>query len=439
MLIISLVILSSLLLILSIYLFLQKTSSDTKTKILEARYQDLSDAHSQYVIETESNNITINQQIKSATERAFKAEAQTDALQLAYNELLKSKEAMSEQFRLEASRIFSEGNKIANREQQEEINRILQPFKEKIEQLNKVIDQQRTEGFKQHYDLAMTIKNLAELNKSLGEEAAALTKALKGDNKAQGNWGEVVLERVLELAGLTKEQEFKIQDTLQSDDGTIYRPDVIVYLPEGKHIIIDSKVSLLAWDRFINSTDDTARTIALNEHIDSIKRHLKNLGEKSYSSKGSLNTPDFVILFMPIESAWITALQNAPTLFATAWEQKVVITGPATLLATLRTVSSVWKLQQQQQNAREIARQAGLLYDKLASFTDELQRIGESIDKSKSRWQTAWNALSIGRGNLLSRAERLKLLGVESRRQVKSTGTADDQDSDSDNASTLND
>ncbi len=438
MLIISLVILSSLLLILSIYLFLQKTSSDTKTKILEARYQDLSDAHSQYVIETESNNITINQQIKSATERAFKAEAQTDALQLAYNELLKSKEAMSEQFRLEASRIFSEGNKIANREQQEEINRILQPFKEKIEQLNKVIDQQRTEGFKQHYDLAMTIKNLAELNKSLGEEAAALTKALKGDNKAQGNWGEVVLERVLELAGLTKEQEFKIQDTLQSDDGTIYRPDVIVYLPEGKHIIIDSKVSLLAWDRFINSTDDAARTIALNEHIDSIKRHLKNLGEKSYSSKGSLNTPDFVILFMPIESAWITALQNAPTLFATAWEQKVVITGPATLLATLRTVSSVWKLQQQQQNAREIARQAGLLYDKLASFTDELQRIGESIDKSKSRWQTAWNALSIGRGNLLSRAERLKLLGVESRRQVKSTGTADDQDSDSDNASTLN-
>ncbi len=439
MLIISLVILSSLLLILSIYLFLQKTSSDTKTKILEARYQDLSDAHSQYVIETESNNITINQQIKSATERAFKAEAQTDALQLAYNELLKSKEAMSEQFRLEASRIFSEGNKIANREQQEEINRILQPFKEKIEQLNKVIDQQRTEGFKQHYDLAMTIKNLAELNKSLGEEAAALTKALKGDNKAQGNWGEVVLERVLELAGLTKEQEFKIQDTLQSDDGTIYRPDVIVYLPEGKHIIIDSKVSLLAWDRFINSTDDAARTIALNEHIDSIKRHLKNLGEKSYSSKGSLNTPDFVILFMPIESAWITALQNAPTLFATAWEQKVVITGPATLLATLRTVSSVWKLQQQQQNAREIARQAGLLYDKLASFTDELQKIGESIDKSKSRWQTAWNALSIGRGNLLSRAERLKLLGVESRRQVKSTGTADDQDSDSDNASTLND
>lgn len=438
MLIISLVILSSLLLILSIYLFLQKTSSDTKTKILEARYQDLSDAHSQYVIETESNNITINQQIKSATERAFKAEAQTDALQLAYNELLKSKEAMSEQFRLEASRIFSEGNKIANREQQEEINRILQPFKEKIEQLNKVIDQQRTEGFKQHYDLAMTIKNLAELNKSLGEEAAALTKALKGDNKAQGNWGEVVLERVLELAGLTKEQEFKIQDTLQSDDGTIYRPDVIVYLPEGKHIIIDSKVSLLAWDRFINSTDEAARTIALNEHIDSIKRHLKNLGEKSYSSKGSLNTPDFVILFMPIESAWITALQNAPTLFATAWEQKVVITGPATLLATLRTVSSVWKLQQQQQNAREIARQAGLLYDKLASFTDELQRIGESIDKSKSRWQTAWNALSIGRGNLLSRAERLKLLGVESRRQVKSTGTADDQDSDSDNASTLN-
>lgn len=439
MLIISLVILSSLLLILSIYLFLQKTSSDTKTKILEARYQDLSDAHSQYVIETESNNITINQQIKSATERAFKAEAQTDALQLAYNELLKSKEAMSEQFRLEASRIFSEGNKIANREQQEEINRILQPFKEKIEQLNKVIDQQRTEGFKQHYDLAMTIKNLAELNKSLGEEAAALTKALKGDNKAQGNWGEVVLERVLELAGLTKEQEFKIQDTLQGDDGTIYRPDVIVYLPEGKHIIIDSKVSLLAWDRFINSTDDAARTIALNEHIDSIKRHLKNLGEKSYSSKGSLNTPDFVILFMPIESAWITALQNAPTLFATAWEQKVVITGPATLLATLRTVSSVWKLQQQQQNAREIARQAGLLYDKLASFTDELQKIGESIDKSKSRWQTAWNALSIGRGNLLSRAERLKLLGVESRRQVKSTGTADDQDSDSDNASTLND
>ena len=438
MLIISLVILSSLLLILSIYLFLQKTSSDTKTKILEARYQDLSDAHSQYVIETESNNITINQQIKSATERAFKAEAQTDALQLAYNELLKSKEAMSEQFRLEASRIFSEGNKIANREQQEEINRILQPFKEKIEQLNKVIDQQRTEGFKQHYDLAMTIKNLAELNKSLGEEAAALTKALKGDNKAQGNWGEVVLERVLELAGLTKEHEFKIQDTLQGDDGTIYRPDVIVYLPEGKHIIIDSKVSLLAWDRFINSTDDAARTIALNEHIDSIKRHLKNLGEKSYSSKGSLNTPDFVILFMPIESAWITALQNAPTLFATAWEQKVVITGPATLLATLRTVSSVWKLQQQQQNAREIARQAGLLYDKLASFTDELQKIGESIDKSKSRWQTAWNALSIGRGNLLSRAERLKLLGVESRRQVKSTGTADDQDSDSDNASSLN-
>jgi len=262
---------------------------------------------------------------------------------------------------------------------------------------------------------------LHKLNLEMSEEARNLTRALKGDSKVQGNWGEMILARVLESSGLREGQEFVVQGKemeLQSINGRRLQPDVIVRLPDEKHLIIDAKVSLTAYERFVE-VEPEYKNIQLKQHLDSIQKHIKELSDKHYSGLDALNSPDFVLMFMPLEPAFSLAIQGKPDLFTFAWERKIVMVSPSTLLATLKTVGSIWQIDQQNSNAHEIARQGGALYDKFVLFVEELEKVGKSIDKASDSYHQAMQRLSQGRGNLMSRAEKLQELGAKTHKNLE--------------------
>jgi DNA recombination protein RmuC len=252
----------------------------------------------------------------------------------------------------------------------------------------------------------------------VSSEANNLANALKGDTKKQGNWGEVILEKVLERSGLIKGQEYQTQFSTKNIDGNRIQPDAVVFLPDNKHIIIDSKVSLVAYNAFVNSENENEKQKFLKEHINSVKNHVKQLSEKNYQTSPDFNTPDFVLLFMPIESAFSAAIQSDQDLFAYAWDLKIVIVSPSTLLATLRTIASIWKQERQTKNALEIAKQSGALYDKFVGFLEDLDKIGKSIDASKIAYEDALNKLKTGRGNLINRVINIQKLGAQTQRQI---------------------
>ena len=262
------------------------------------------------------------------------------------------------------------------------------------------------------------IKALVTLNKQISEEANNLAKALKGDSKKQGNWGEIILEKVLERSGLQKGSEYEMQVSMTSEDGKRVQPDAIIYLPDKKHIVIDAKVSLVAYEAFVNAPTDEEREKNLQAHVISVKNHIKGLSEKNYQALGQLNTPDFVLLFMPIESSFSLAVQADNELFNYAWERKIVIVSPSTLLATLRTIASIWKQERQTRNAIEIAKQSGELYDKFVGFLTDLVEVGKKMDATKKSYEEAMNKFSTGKGNLIRRAETIKELGAKTTKDI---------------------
>jgi DNA recombination protein RmuC len=313
---------------------------------------------------------------------------------------------------------------------QKNISDILNPLKEKIEKFEKKVEETYEKGYKEQNELRLAIKNLHDLNIRISEEANNLTRALKSDSKKMGNWGELILDRMLEQSGLTKDKEYYTQFTDKSEDGTILRPDVVVRLPENKHIIIDSKVSLIAYDRFVNTNDEAEREKFQKLHNDSVREHVKNLSDKNYSAAKSLDTPDFVLLFMPLESAFSLAIQYDPELFNFAWQRRIVIVSPTTLLATLKTVESIWKHEKQTQNALEIARQGNNLYDKFVNFINDLEKIGTQINSLQNTYQDAHKKLTSGKGNLIRQAERLKELGVKTEKSLSDKFLPEDAESE---------
>ena len=260
----------------------------------------------------------------------------------------------------------------------------------------------------------------------ISDDAMSLTEALKGQNKVQGGWGEVILERILERSGLEKGREYEVQVSLNTEDGKRYQPDVIVHLPENKQIIIDSKMVLVSYLAYVEAEDDITRQQALRQHLDAIRRHMKELSAKNYHDLKGITSLDFVIMFIPIEAAYGLALQAENGLFSEAFEHNIIITGPSNLLATLRTVQNIWRNEKQSQNALEIARQAGAMYDKFAGFVQDMDDIGAKIDTLSRSHDQAMKKLSIGRGNLMSRAERLRMMGAKTNKQL--TLPEDDQD-----------
>lgn len=333
-------------------------------------------------------------------------------------ELEKLNARFANEFKNLANEIFEEKSKKFTEQNKTNIHDLLNPLKEKIGEFQKKVEDSNKEGAERNASLVQQIKHLSDLNKQITKEAENLTKALKGDSKAQGNWGEVILERILEKSGLEKGREYETQVSETGDDGKRYQPDVVIKLPDNKHVIVDSKVSLTAYERFVNEEDDAERLAQLKLHITSIKTHVKGLSEKSYQNLYGLDGLDFVLLFIPIEPAFTLAVQNDPDLFNDAYAKNIVIVSPTTLIATLRTIASIWKQEYQNKNAIEIARQGGALYDKFQSFTEDLISIGKNLNGTQKAYQESMKKLSEGSGNLVKRAETLKKLGAKASKQM---------------------
>ncbi len=333
-------------------------------------------------------------------------------------ELEQLQEKFTREFENLANRILEEKSRKFTDQNRENLDTILSPLKEKISEFEKRVNDVYTSETRERAALAEQLKNLHELNKQMTEEANNLTRALKGDTKTQGSWGEYILESILEKSGLVKGREFVIQETIKSDDGANLRPDVIVKLPDDKSMIIDSKVSLTAYESYCSQDDKALRDKALAEHINSIRRHMKGLSPKDYQNLYGIQSLDFVLMFIPIEPAFALAVQNDQSLFYDAFERNIVIVSPSTLLATLRTISSIWRQEKQNRNALEIAKKGGELYDKLAGFVDDLIEVGTRMKKANESYESAMKKLSEGRGNIINRAENLKLMGAKASKTI---------------------
>ena len=317
-----------------------------------------------------------------------------------------------------ANKILEEKTQKFTEQNKENLKNILSPLQDKIQHFEKKVEDTHKESIDYHAALRQQIVSLSEMNAQMSKETINLTKALKGDSKMQGNWGELVLERVLEKSGLEKGREYEVQQAFTSEEGSRILPDVIINLPDGKKMVVDSKVSLTAYEKYVNEEDDVQQNIYLKEHVNSVKRHVEQLSDKRYQDIYQMESPDFVLLFIPIEPAFALALQEDLNLYNKAFEKNIVIVTPSTLLATLRTIDSMWTNQKQQENAIEIARQAGALYDKFEGFVSDLIKIGKKMDEAKVEYSSAMNKLTEGKGNLVTSAEKLKKMGAKAKKAL---------------------
>jgi len=348
-------------------------------------------------------------------------EADLENLQLKNNEQKAEVEKLQEKFTKEfenlANKILDEKSTKFTEQNQKNIKNILIPLNEKIQLFEKKVEESRKENYGIHQALKEQLLNLQNQNLKITQEAENLTKALKGDSKMQGNWGELVLERVLEKSGLEKDREYSVQQSFTLEDGTRVLPDVIIHLPDGKKMIVDSKVSLTDYERYVNAEDEFKERF-LKDHINSLRKHVDQLSAKKYEDLYEMESPDFVLLFVPIEPAFAVAINNDNKLYNKAFEQNIVIVTPSTLLATLRTIDSMWNNEKQQRNAIEIARQAGALYDKFEGFVGDLTKVGKKMDDAKSEYKGAMNKLVEGRGNIITSIEKLKKMGAKAKKSI---------------------
>lgn len=364
----------------------------------------------------------LNHELLAEKNRMAKAEEQFIAQRGRLADQEKSIHEIQQKFQLEFQNV---ANKLLDEKSQKfvETNRanldiLLNPLKENIKAFEEKVDKVYNMEAAERNTLKGVITQLMDLNKLISSEAQNLTKALKGDNKKQGNWGEVILEKVLERSGLVKDREYRLQASLNGHDGSRLQPDAIIDLPDEKHLIIDSKVSLIAYERLVNCETEDDRKIYSKAHVESIRSHVLNLSSKNYHDLYQINSPDFVLLFVPIESSFSFAVQIDSELFSDAWDKRVVIVSPSTLLATLRTIASIWKQERQNRNVLEIARLSGLMYDKFVGFVGDLEGIGKNIKLSQTAYDNAFNKLVDGNGNLTKTAEKIKGLGAKANKQL---------------------
>ncbi|RRV69995.1 DNA recombination protein RmuC [Stutzerimonas stutzeri] len=355
----------------------------------------------------------------SAAHAALDAELreQQNSHQQRLADLQAARDELRAQFAELAGKIFDEREQRFSESSHERLGQLLEPLKERIQTFEKRVEESYQNEARERFSLARELERLQQLNQRLGDEATNLTRALQGQ-KTQGNWGELVLERVLEHAGLEKGREYQTQVSLKSPDGERFQPDVLIRLPGDKQVVVDAKVSLTAYQALTCAEDDNSRALALKQHVQSLRSHLKGLSVKDYQRLDGLHSLDFVLLFVPIEAAFAAALQADPELFQEAYGRHVVIVSPTTLLATLRVIDSLWRQERQSQNAREIAEKAGALYDKFVAFIQDLDEIGSRLQQLDRAYLAARTKLSDGRGNLVGRAEQLKALGARASKRL---------------------
>lgn len=328
------------------------------------------------------------------------------------------REKFTKEFENLANKILEEKSNKFTEQNRENMKNILSPLQEKIHLFEKKVEDTHKESIDYHAALRQQILGLRDMNEQMSRETVNLTKALKGDAKMQGNWGELVLERVLEKSGLEKGREYYVQQSHQTEEGGRIMPDVVINLPDGKKMIVDSKVSLVAYERFVNDEDDLQKALHLKDHVTSIKRHIDQLSDKNYHDLYHIESPDFVLLFIPMEPAFACALNEDVSLYNKAFERNIVIVTPSTLLATLRTIDSMWSNQKQQENAYEIARQAGALYDKFEGFVNDLTKVGNKMKDAQNEYQNAMGKLVDGRGNIITSIEKLKKMGAKAKKAL---------------------
>ena len=425
--------------------FIVKSSSISR-KIYDELQQNFSQKEAEFnkiLAEISAENKSQNQKIAELQELNFKQNTEIKELQNDKNQLIGLKSQLSAQnenlqklldsqkeeitkmqevakteFQNLANKILEEKTLKFTEQNQQNLKNILNPLQEKITDFEKKVENTHKESIDYHAALRQQIIGLKDLNLQMSKETVNLTKALKGDSKIQGNWGELVLERVLEKSGLEKGREYEIQKSFVTEEGNRVQPDVVINLPDGKKMIVDSKVSLTAYEKYINEDEEEQKSAFLKEHVNSLKRHVEQLGNKNYQHLYEMESPDFVLLFIPIEPAFAIALNEDTQLYNKAFEKNIVIVTPSTLLATLRTIDSMWTNQKQQDNAIEIARQAGALYDKFEGFVTDLVKIGKKMDEAKSEYEGAMNKLVDGKGNLITSVQKLKIMGAKAKKSL---------------------
>jgi DNA recombination protein RmuC len=347
-----------------------------------------------------------------------KYEQETAASQEKLKLLQNAKDELSREFKNLSNQIFEDKSKQFSLLNKEQLELLLKPFREQISNFSKEAREQFEEELKDRHLLKDELRRLKEMNSQLADEALNLTKALKGENKTQGNWGEMVLENILQQSGLREGVEYELQATLKSDEGRTYRPDVIIHMPQDRDIVIDSKVSLAAYERFVNEDDPDLKAKYLQEHIGSISAHIKELSAKKYEKLEGVNTLDFVLMFMPIEGAFLLALEQDGEFFKRAYENNILVVSPSTLLVTLRTIEHIWRTQRQEEHAKKIAKEAEGMVEKLVGFVEELQKVGTHLSRAQESYDTAMGRLRSGRGNVIRRAENIVKLGLKPKKEL---------------------
>ncbi len=379
------------------------------------------------VLEKEKNQLAIEKEVLSSQSNELHANiatltAQLDAQQVQSIEkialLNDAKDQLSNQFKVLANSIFEEKSRQFNEQNQSSLDNILNPLKTKLHEFQGKVEEVYVQEGKERSALAQQVKQLMALNQQLSSDAHNLTNALKGQAKTQGNWGEFILERVLENAGLIKGDHYKTQESHTREDGSRAQPDVIVYLPEGKHLVIDSKVSIVAYNDYANSDDEAIKNLALKRHIDSIKTHIAQLSSKNYHDLYQLKSLDFVIMFIPIEPAFMLAVTQDNDIWQQAWTKNVLLVSPSTLLFVVRTISHLWRQEQQTQNAQDIAKRGGQLYDKLVGFVADLEEVGKRLQQAQKSYDDAFGKFANGQGNVIAQAQKLKSLGIKTNKSL---------------------
>ena len=380
-------------------------------------------AHWQNECEQLNQELRAQREINSAQEAELReVSTRLDETRMAAEDkqrlLINSEQRLSSQFENLANRIFEQNGRRADEQNKQSLDKLLLPLREQLDGFRRQVQDSFGQEARERHTLAHEIRNLQQLNVEMAREAVNLTKALKGDNKTQGNWGEVVLSRVLEASGLREGHEYQTQVSVQVDSNSRMQPDVVVRLPQNKDVVIDAKMTLVAYERYFNSEDDGEREVALNEHIASVRGHIRLLGRKDYQQLPGLRSLDYVLMFIPVEPAFLLAIDREPELISEALRHNIMLVSPTTLLVALRTISNLWRYEHQSQNAKRIADRAARLYDKLRLFVDDMESMGQSLDKAQGSYRSAMNKLSQGRGNLIGQVESFRALGVEVKRPI---------------------
>ncbi len=409
---------------------------------LEQLKQEISDRLESEVKEAREQSEKLHQQkedeLKAEREKSAHLDrqlaglkAEYDALQIKLNEQKGELEHMQEQLKVQfenlANKILDEKAEKFTKQNRENLDQLLNPLGIKLEEFRKKVEETYNDENRQRATLKEQIRQMAELNQQMSEDTKNLTKALKGDSKAQGNWGEVVLGSILEKSGLRKDEEYFTQQSETTTDGRRLQPDVVVKLPDEKFLIVDSKVSLTAYERYVSSDDKDERQKYLKQHVLSIRAHVKGLSEKNYTQLYQDKTPDFVLLFIPIEPAFAAALQAEPELYNESFEKNIVIVSPSTLLATLFTINTIWKRDRQNKYALEIAERGGAMYDKFVGFVESMDDIGNRIRQTQDSYEVAMKRLKSGSGNLVRQAEMLKELGAKATKSLPESTKIDNE------------